>query len=255
VDHAEVQVKPGAGDGEPVDARRAALYRLAFSIGGVAITSLIGGAGVIAVYYPLRHAAFGFQWLLVFALMAGESMAIHLPSEVILPVGGWLVVREHGLGVEGVLALSAIAAAGNTLGSGLLYAAGRARGRPLVRRYGRFVLIHESDIDDAERRMRAHTRWALLLTRMLPVVRTYAGFVAGVLRVPVAEFVAITFAGSFVWCVAFVGAGAALGSHWGAVRLPAEIAGVTVLAALLVIVVVVSVRHLRPRPARSGREA
>ncbi len=223
----------------------AALYRLIAGVGAVALTSVVGGAGVVAVYYPLRHAHYTFQWLLVFGLMAGESMAIHLPTEVILPVGGWLVVRDHHLGVGGVLALSAIAAAGNTLGSTLLYAAGRAGGRPLVRRYGRYVLIDEAEVDAAERRMRRHTGWALFVTRVLPVVRTYGGFVAGLLRMPLAPFVAITFAGSFVWCLAFVAGGAALGSRWSEIRGPAEIAGVATLALLLALVVLGTAIQLR----------
>ncbi len=230
-----------------VKARHAALYRLAAGLSGVALTTLIGGAGVIAVYIPLRHAAYGFQWLLVFVLMIGESMAVHLPSEVILPVGGWLVVRDHHLGTAGIFALSAIAAAGNTVGSGLLYAAGRAGGRPLVRRYGRFLLIDEADIDAAERRMRRHAVWALLLARVLPVVRTYVGFVAGLLRMPPGQFLAATFAGSFAWCLAFVAAGAALGAHWHAVRGPAEVAGVVVIALLIVLLVAATVLQLRAR--------
>jgi membrane protein DedA with SNARE-associated domain len=212
---------------------RAAANRLAAGLAGVLITSLIGGAGVVAVYYPLRHADYALQWLLVFALMAGESAAIHLPSEVILPVGGWLVVRDHHLGVAGVLGLSAIAAAGNTLGSSALYAAGLWGGRPLVRRYGRWFLIREDDIDAAERRMARHRTAALFVSRLLPVVRTYAGFVAGLLRVPPADFVAVTFAGSFVWCVVFVGAGAVLGAHWSALRLPMEVAGIAIVAIML----------------------
>ncbi|MHB8376285.1 MAG: DedA family protein [Dehalococcoidia bacterium] len=231
----------------PVKGKHAAIYRLAAGLSGVGLTTLIGGAGVIAVYFPLRHAAYGFQWLLVFVLMIAESMAIHLPSEVILPVGGWLVVRDHHLGVTGVLILSAIAAAGNTIGSGLLYAAGRAGGRPLVRRYGRFLLIDEDDIDAAERRMRRHAVWALLLARVLPVVRTYVGFVAGLLRMPPGQFLAATFAGSFAWCLAFVAAGAVLGTHWHAVRRPAEVAGIAVVALLVVLLAALTAVQLRAR--------
>lgn len=233
-----------------VQPKHAALYRLAAGLAGVGITTLIGGAGVIAVYYPLRHAHYALQWLLVFGLMVGESMAIHLPSEVILPVGGWLVVRDHHLGVPGVIALSAIAAAGNTLGSGLLYVAGRAGGRPLVRRYGRYLLIDEADVDAAERRMRPHSVLALLVARVLPVVRTYVGFVAGMLRMPVPSFLAATFAGSFAWCLGFVALGAVLGAHWSAVRGPAEVGGIIVLALFVLLLLALTFTQLRSRDAR-----
>lgn len=225
--------------------RHAAANRLALGVLGVGLTSLVGGAGVVGVYFWLRHASYLFQWLLVFGLMIGESAAIHLPSEVILPVGGWLVVRQHHLGAEGVLVLSAIAAAGNTCGSSLLYLAGRRGGRPLVRRYGRWILLHERDIDASEARMRSHRAWALLVSRLLPVVRTYAGFVAGLLRVPAVSFVAITYAGSFIWSVAFIAAGAALGAHWPAIRGPAEAAGVAVLATFVAVLVVATVLAFR----------
>lgn len=226
-------------------AKRAAINRLLAGLLGVGATTLIGGTGVVAVYYPLRHASYGVQWLLVFVMMVGESAAIHLPSEVILPVGGWLVVREHGLGIGGVLGLSAIAAAANTVGSGLLYVAGRWGGRPLVRRYGRWILLHERDIDAAERRMANHRASALFVARLLPVVRTYVGFVAGILRVPAATFTAITFVGSFVWCLALVGAGALLGSHWSVIKRPAEIVGIGTLVLLAVAFASITIAQMR----------
>ena len=225
--------------------KHAAANRIIAGVLGVAVTSLIGGAGVVAVYYPMRHAHYAFQWILVFALMIGESAAIHLPSEVILPVGGWLVVREHGLGVTGLLALSAIAAAGNTVGSALLYAAGRGGGRPLVRRYGRWVLLHESDVDAAEARMHNHRLTALFVSRLLPVVRTYSGFVAGLLRVPLPAFIVVTFAGSFVWSAAFIGIGEALGANWSRIRAPMEITGIGTIVLLIAALIVVTARQMR----------
>jgi len=183
--------------------------------------------------------------MLVFVMMVGESAAIHLPSEVILPVGGWLVVREHHLGLTGVIALSAIAAAANTIGSGTLYAAGWWGGRPLVRRYGRWFLLHERDIDAAERRMSRHRVWALFLARLLPVVRTYVGFAAGLLRIPPITFLVVTFAGSFMWCALFVGAGALLGTHWSAIRRPAESAGIATVVLLVIALAAITVAQLR----------
>jgi membrane protein DedA with SNARE-associated domain len=225
--------------------KRGAVNRLLAGLLGVIVTSIVGGVGVVAIYYPLRHADFAVQWLLVFVMMVGESAAIHLPSEVILPLGGWLVVREHHLGVTGVIGLSAIAALANTIGSGMLYAAGWWGGRPLVRKYGRWFLLHEQDIDAAEQWMSKHWVWALFLARLLPVVRTYVGFVAGLLRMPPTTFAIVTFAGSFLWCAAFVGAGALLGTHWSAVRRPAEGAGIAVVVLLVVALGAITVAQLR----------
>jgi len=230
-------------------AKRAAFNRLFAGVLGVALTTAIGTAGVIAVYYPLRDAETGVQWLLVFGMMTLESAAVHLPSEVILPVGGWQLVRDGDLGVAGVLGLSAVAGLGNTMGSFLLYLAGRTGGRPLVRRFGRYFLVHERDLVRAEEALRRRREWALLLTRVLPVVRTYAGFGAGIVRFPIPPFLAITFAGSFLWCLPFVALGAVLGENWEVIEGPAKIVGITVLALFIGVLLVALVRQLRRQEA------
>ncbi len=226
-------------------AKRAAMNRLLAGVFGVGATTAIGTAGVLAVYYPLRDADTGVQWLLVFAVMTLESAAVHLPSEVILPVGGWQLVRDGDLGIAGVVGLSLIAALGNTLGSLLLYAAGRSGGRPLVRRFGRYFLVHESDVDRAEAALARRGAWALFLTRVLPVVRTYAGFGAGIVRFPLAQFLAISFAGSFIWCLPFVALGAGLGENWDVIEGPAKAVGIAVLALFLAFLLMAALRQLR----------
>lgn len=214
-------------------------------MGGIALTTVLGGAIVVAAYVPLSDASTPAQWMLVFALMFGESAAIHLPSEVILPVGGWQLVQSHHLGAPGVVALSLLAAAGNTVGSLALYMAGRKGGRPLVRRYGRYLLLSEEDVIAAERRMASHGAWATFASRLLPVVRTYGGFAAGVLRIPLPAFLVATFAGSFVWALAFVTVGATLGANWTAIRVPAEIGGAAMLVVLFVGLLLITARQLR----------
>jgi len=220
-------------------------FRIGGAVAGVLFTLLVGGLGVAFVFVAMRGAAFGLQWLLVLLLMTGESAAVHLPSEVILPLGGWLIVRDHGLGVAGVLELSGLAALGNVIGSLALYAMGRAGGRALVRRWGRYVMLHEDDVDGAERRMQAHRYGALFASRVLPVVRTYGGFVAGVLNVPLWPFVLITFAGSLAWSLPFVSAGVLLGSNWDVIKGPAEIVGLATLGTLLAALVASTLRQAR----------
>lgn len=228
-----------------IETRRAAVHRFVAGLTGVVVTTVVGSLGVFATYYPLRDADYTWQWLLVFLLMVGESAAIHLPSEVILPVGGWLVVKEHGLGWAGIITLSTIAAFGNTVGSSLLYAGGRYGGRPLVRRYGRYFMVSEHDLDAAERRSAGRRYWALFVSRVLPVVRTYGGFVAGLLRMPVVPFVVITFAGSFVWSALFIALGVSLGEHWHEIRRPAEIAGIAIVALMVGLLLYTTVEQLR----------
>jgi len=224
--------------------RRYAAYRLAAATAAVGGTFAVGGLGVAAAYYPLRHAGTDLQWLLVFALMMLESAAVHLPSEVILPVAGWLLVRDGGLGIAGVAGVTLVAAAGNTVGAALLYAAGRAGGRPLVRRYGRYLLVRERDLDSAERWLASRHGRAVFLSRCLPVVRTYFGFAAGTLRAPIGAYLVLTFAGSLVWAFAFVVIGVALGAGWAVVRTPAEVGAGVIAVGLLIAVAWVTVRQL-----------
>jgi len=87
------------------------------------------------------------------------------------------------------------------------------------------------------------------VSRLLPVVRTYAGFVAGMLAIPLRAYTLATFAGSFLWCLIFVSIGAALGAHWSLVRRPAEIAGIVVLIALVIALLWVTLVQLRHRGA------
>jgi len=221
---------------------------MAAGIAGVALTTAIGSAGVVGAYYPLRHADVALKWLLIFVLMAFESAAVHLPSEVILPVGGWLIVKEEELGIAGILAVSAIAALGNTAGSLALYAAGRHGGRPLVRRYGRYFMLTEHDLDKAEQALTRHHVWAVFVTRLIPVIRTYSGFAAGVLRIPVPLFTVLTFIGSLAWCLPFVLLGAQVGENWDVIEGPAKVTGIAIVLLLLLGLGFLSLRAVR-RPA------
>lgn len=133
----------------------------------------------------------------VFTLMAIESACIPLPSEIIMPFAGHLVER-------GVLTLwwsGFWGAAGCVAGSLVAYAVGYYGGRPLAERYGRYVLVSRHDLDLADR---LFARWGnpiALVARMLPVVRTYIGFPAGVARMPLGRFCAYSFLGSLPWCL------------------------------------------------------
>jgi membrane protein DedA with SNARE-associated domain len=219
--------------------------RLFAGVTSIVFTAAVGSIAGLLLYYPLRNDSSGSLWILVFVLMTGESAGIHLPSELILPMAGWLLVKQPGLGFIGLLEVSVLASCGNALGSTLLYGAGRYGGRPLVRRYGRYLQIHERDVDSLEVRLRKHRSSWLLVSRVLPVVRTYSGFVGGILRVPLPLFVLVTLLGSMIWSLLFVGVGLELGVHWSAARLPTEVAGTFVLAALLAGLIRLTVRQAR----------
>ena len=143
-------------------------------------------------------------------MMAIESACIPLPSEVIMPFSGYLVAT-------GRLRLSLVATAGAIgclLGSYVAYFVGASGGRWFLERYGRWVLIapHELEIAD-----RFFDRWgapAVFFSRLLPVVRTFIAFPAGVARMRLLPFSIYTLVGSYIWCLVLAYAGMALGNHW-----------------------------------------
>ncbi len=143
-------------------------------------------------------------------LMAIESACIPLPSEIIMPFAGYLVAQGH-FTLVGVATAGAI---GCNLGSIVGYAMGQYGGRPIVERYGRFLLIDAHDIDKADRFFARYGDWAVLIGRLLPVIRTFIAFPAGVARMPQLRFHLFTFAGSWPWCYALAWVGMKLGAAW-----------------------------------------
>ena len=146
----------------------------------------------------------------VVLLMGIESACIPLPSELIMPFAGYLVFQGQ-LTLWGVTLAGAL---GCVLGSLVAYYVGLFGGRPLVRRYGRYLLISHHDLDLADRWFARHGDITIFVGRLLPVVRTFIAFPAGVARMPLAKFVIYTFVGSLVWCAALAWLGRTLGEHW-----------------------------------------
>ncbi len=143
-------------------------------------------------------------------LMAIESACIPLPSEIILPFSGYLVFRG-----QLVLWLVAVAGAvGCVLGSLLAYWVGAWGGRPLVEKYGRYILVSRRDLDLADRWFARRGDIVILIGRLLPLVRTFIAFPAGVARMPLVKFILYTFVGSLIWCWALAWVGLRLGRRW-----------------------------------------
>ena len=149
-------------------------------------------------------------YLGIVLLMGIESACIPLPSEVIMPFSGYLVF-------QGTLVLWLVVLAGAigcVLGSLLAYAVGAWGGRRLVERYGKYVLVSRRDLDLADRWFREHGGIIVFVGRLLPVVRTFIAFPAGVARMPVWRFCVYTFLGSLIWCALLAWIGMKLGQHW-----------------------------------------
>ena len=143
-------------------------------------------------------------------LMAIESACIPLPSEIIMPFAGFLVFKG-----ELILWLVALAGAvGCVVGSIPAYYLGMYGGRPLVEKYGKYVLISKRDLDMADRWFDKHGEIIIFIARLLPAVRTFIAFPAGVARMNMPKFIIYTFVGSLIWCWLLAYAGMKFGEHW-----------------------------------------
>ena len=146
----------------------------------------------------------------VVLLMAIESACIPLPSEIIMPFAGYLVHR----GVFSLQGAALAGAVGCVLGSIPAYYLGRYGGRPLIERWGKYVLLSKHELDLADRLFARHGQWVVLAGRLLPVVRTFIAFPAGVARMNMTRFVVYTFVGSYPWCYVLAWVGMKLGEQW-----------------------------------------
>jgi len=146
----------------------------------------------------------------VILLMAIESACIPLPSEVIMPFSGYLVYT----GRFNLWLVSVAGAVGCVIGSMAAYWLGMYGGRPLIERYGRYVLISHRDLDLADRWFSRYGEAIVFASRLLPVVRTFIAFPAGIARMDVSKFVAYTFLGSLPWCLGLAIVGRELGEQW-----------------------------------------
>jgi membrane protein DedA with SNARE-associated domain len=146
----------------------------------------------------------------IVALMGIESACIPLPSEIILPFAGYLVFK----GQFTLLGVATFGAIGCNLGSALAYWVGARGGRPLVERYGKWVLMSRHDLDRMTEFFAKYGSITVLLARLLPVVRTFIAFPAGIAKMPKLRFHIYTFVGSWPWCLALAYAGMKLGEAW-----------------------------------------
>jgi membrane protein DedA with SNARE-associated domain len=185
------------------------------------------------------------EWPGVVLLMAIESAAIPLPSEIIMPLAGWFLVDERGLGQEWLLLAAFCGALGNLIGSLAAYAVGAWGGRPLLFRYGRYVLISREEVGRAERWFSRYGGWAVFVSRLLPVVRTFISLPAGVARMDVWRFSTLTFVGSFLWSLGLAWAGFQLGENYDRIREWMRPADIPILIALVALVAWYLYRRLR----------
>src|SRR5215475_6001027 len=152
--------------------------------------------------------ALGYSGIVL--LMAIESACIPLPSEIIMPFSGYLVSTGE-LSLWGVAIAGAV---GCVLGSLVASWVGMYGGRPLIEKYGRYILLSRHDLDIAARWFEKRGEIIVFVSRLLPAIRTFIAFPAGVARMNLTKFIIYTFAGSLPWCLGLAYVGKKLGEQW-----------------------------------------
>jgi len=146
----------------------------------------------------------------IVALIVLNSCGIPIPSEVIMPFSGYLTY----LGRFNLFLVATAGAVGCNLGSAIAYWIGARGGRPLVERYGKWVLMSQHDLDRMSWFFDRYGSIAILVGRMLPLVQTYVAFPAGIGRMPRLRFHIYTSVGSWIWYFCLAWAGMKLGERW-----------------------------------------
>jgi membrane protein DedA with SNARE-associated domain len=164
--------------------------------------------GVLFVFVSSTIGALGYVGLTL--LMAIESACIPLPSELIMPFAGYLAFE----GKINLFWAATAGAIGCNLGSLVAYEIGAYGGRPLVERYGKWILMGRRELDHADKFFERWGYLAVFIGRLLPVIRTFIALPAGISRMPRGRFHLYTFLGSWPWCFALAWFGMKLGENW-----------------------------------------
>ncbi|HEY7736252.1 MAG TPA: DedA family protein [Candidatus Limnocylindrales bacterium] len=181
-------------------------------------------AFIDTIVIPFLNGLYGaVGYVGVMVAMAIESAMVPLPSELILPYAGFLVsdpsqVEPLTRGRWDYWIVVIVATIGNTLGSLVGYAIGAYGGRPFLERWGRYLLIRPHEIELAEHFFQRYGSATAFFSRLLPVVRTFISFPAGVARMPLRKFIVFSTAGALPWSMALVFAGQQLGARWTEIR-------------------------------------
>ena len=194
-------------------------------------------------------------WGGVVFLMAVESAGIPFPSELIMPLAGWMLVEAKGGGWPLLFLAGFYGALGNLLGSWVAYWVSLKGGRPLLLKYGKYVLLTRHEIERTEAWFARYGEWAVFFSRLLPVVRTFISIPAGIARMNFWKFSVYTFAGSFPWSLGLAYGGFLLGENWESMRAVMRPFDYPILAVIFVAGACFVVRRIKALRAEQSQES
>ena len=163
---------------------------------------------MLASFIVAVISAMGYGGVVI--LMAIESACVPLPSEIIMPFAGYLI----SVGQFSLVDAATAGAIGCNVGSTIAYIVAAKGGRPVLERWGSYVLVTHTELERAEHFFARYGAITVFIGRLLPVIRTFIAFPAGLARMPMLKFQIYTFLGSWPWCFALAYIGLVLGQRW-----------------------------------------
>jgi membrane protein DedA with SNARE-associated domain len=204
----------------------------------------------------LTHLLQTIGWPGVFIIMVLESCNIPIPSEVTMPLAGWMLAQALGYGPWYAIVVGGLVGGlACTVGSVISYGLGAWGGRPLIQRYGKWIFINEEDLDHADHWFARWGDWAAFVSRLLPIVRTFISFAAGVVRMNFGRFVVFTFAGSFIWCGMLAYGGYVFGANWETLRAAMRPFDIPIAIAIVAAVAYYVYHHVQKGKKRAAKLA
>jgi len=162
------------------------------------------------VYQYIETFVRSWGYYAIFVLMFFESACIPIPSEVTMIFAGFIVSR----GVMNLWWVTAVGTLANVAGSIATYYIGAKGGRPLIEKYGKYVLISHKKLETADRWFGRYGEWAVFISRLLPGIRTFISLPAGVARMNISRFLFFTTIGCVPWCLMLTYIGFKMGENW-----------------------------------------
>lgn len=184
----------------------------------------------------------------LFLLIVLESTMVPIPSLLVMPFAGFMAAK----GDFSLPAILAINSAGALTGSLLSYWLGAAGGKPLLLRYGKYIFVRAKDIEKTERYFAIHGGKTIFIARFLPVVRHLISIPAGIARMPLPQFLTLTFLGSAIWGGGLMVLGYQLGNNWEAVATKLKRVDLVIAVCVVLLILAIAIRFvLRRRRERS----
>jgi membrane protein DedA with SNARE-associated domain len=200
----------------------------------------------VAKFFQHVVESLGYPGLFVLVML--ESTLVPVPSTLVFPFAGFLAAK----GIFSLPVVLIINSVGAVAGSALCYWAGAAGGKPLLLKYGKYVLIRRKDIERTEQWFSSHGRATVFIARFVPVVRHIISLPAGIARMPLIPFLVQTFLGATLWGGFLIVLGYYMGEHWDTVANKIKRFDLVIGGTIVVAVLVIAVRFFLKRRRERG---